>query len=114
MPAIAARMALGMFSFSAQQVVVARLRAESEAAAFDRDVLQAALAPRAFELLVFGDDRVLVLAVLVVGELQEDQAEHRRGVLTGLEVGVGAQLVGGGPEVVFELLELVPGHGRRW
>jgi hypothetical protein len=116
MLAIAARMALGMFFLlgQVQQVVVARLRARGEAAAFDGDVVQAAFAARALELAVFGEDGVFVLAVLVVGELQEDQAQHRRAVLAGLEVGVGAQLVGGGPEVVFELLELVAGHGRGW
>ena len=79
--------------------LLTRLRAEGKAALLDGDVLQAALAARALELAVLGQDGIFVLAVLVVGELQEDQAQHRRAVLAGLEVAVGAQLVGGGPEI---------------
>ena len=89
------------------------MRRKREAALLDRDVLQRLLAPRALQRLVLGEDGVFVLAVLVVGELQEDEAEHRCGVLAGLEVGVGAQLVGSGPEVLFELLELFAVHGLR-
>jgi hypothetical protein len=32
-------------------------------------------------------------------------------IFAGLEVRVGAQVVGGAPEIGFELLELVAGHG---
>ena len=42
----------------------------------------------------------------VVGVAQEDEAEHRHGVFGGGELGVGAQLVGGFPEFVFELLDV--------
>ena len=42
-----------------------------------------------------------MLAVFVVGKLQEDQAQRGRGVFVGLEVEVGAQAVGGVPEVGF-------------
>ena len=63
-----------------------------------------------FELLVFGDDLCFVPTVIVVGELEEDQAEHRRGVFAGLEIGVGAQVVGGTPEVLLELFELFFRH----
>lgn len=44
-------------------------------------------------------------------ELQEDEAEHRRAVFTCFQIAVGAQLVGGGPQVVFEFLELFIIHG---
>mmetsp|Transcript_44311 Transcript_44311/g.78311 ORF Transcript_44311/g.78311 Transcript_44311/m.78311 type:complete len:886 (+) Transcript_44311:1866-4523(+) len=93
-----------------EQVVVARLGLQVEAAFLDGDVLLAALSAGALELLVFLLDGRLVLAVLVVGKLQEDQAQHRGAVLAGFEVGVGAQLVGGGPEVGLQLLELFSVH----
>lgn len=35
------------------------------------------------------------------GETQEDEAEDGRGVFLGLEVGVGAELVGSVPEALF-------------
>ncbi len=41
-------------------------------------------------------------AVVDVGELEEDQPENRRAVFRGLEVGIGAEVVGSGPKVVFE------------
>ncbi len=50
-------------------------------------------------------------AVVVIRKLQEDEAEHRDGILAGFQVGVGAQIVGGTPEIGFELLELVASHG---
>jgi len=37
-----------------------------------------------------------------VGEAEEDEAEDGRGILRGLEAGVGAELIGGGPEAFFE------------
>jgi len=94
-----------------QQVVVPGKRAQREAALFDGDVLQRALTARALELAVLGQDGVFVLPVFVVGELQTDQAQHGRAVFAGLQVAVGAQLVGGCPEVSFELFELVAGRG---
>ena len=54
-------------------------------------------------LRVPGDGRRLV----VVREFQKDQPEHWRGILAGLEVRVGAQIVSGSPEVSFELLQLL-------
>jgi hypothetical protein len=42
----------------------------------------------------------------VVRVAQKDQAEHRHRVFGGGELGVGAQLVGGLPEFVFELLHV--------
>jgi hypothetical protein len=50
-------------------------------------------------------------AVVDVGEFEEDQTEHRGAVFGGAEVGVGAQIIGCGSEIVFELFELVAGHG---
>jgi hypothetical protein len=54
-----------------------------------------------FELLVFGQDGGFVVAVFVVGKLQEDEAQHGGGVFAGFQVGVGAQAVCGAPEVGF-------------
>ena len=42
----------------------------------------------------------------VVGVAQEDQAQHRHRVFGGGELGVGAQLVSGFPQFVFELLHV--------
>ena len=74
-----------------QQVVIARMVGQIEPAFLNGDVGKLLLAPRAFEVLVFRDDLGFVTAVIVVGELEEDQTEHRRGILAGFEVGVGAQ-----------------------
>jgi hypothetical protein len=49
--------------------------------------------------------------VIVVREFEEDQPEHRNGVFAGLEVRVGAQVVGCAPKIGFELFELLAGHG---
>ena len=37
-----------------------------------------------------------------LGEAEEDEAEDGAGVFLGLEAGVGAKLIGGGPEALFE------------
>ena len=37
-----------------------------------------------------------------LGEAQEDEAEDGAGVFLGLEAGVGAELVGGVPQALFE------------
>jgi hypothetical protein len=94
-------------------MAVAGVVGQVKAALFDGDVRQFLLAPAALELLVFGQDGRLVLAVFVVGKLQKDQAQHRRGVFAGLQIRVGAQAVGGTPEVGFEFLELFFVHGGR-
>lgn len=49
-------------------------------------------------------------SVIVVGELEEDQAEDRNGVFARLKIGIGAQFVGGCPQVFFELFELFFRH----
>ena len=51
-----------------------------------------------------------LLAVFVVDELEEDEAEHGGAVFAGLEVGVGAQCVGGGSAVALQFFELVSAH----
>src|SRR3546814_8860823 len=48
-----------------------------------------------FELLALGGEAD-------IGEAQEDQAEDGAGVFLGLEPGIGAELVGGVPEVFFQ------------
>ena len=92
-------------------MVVAGVVGEVEAAFLDGDVGDGFLAAGVLELLVFGEDSGLVAAVVVVGETEEDDAENGDGILGGLEVGVGAEVVGGAPEVGFEILELGFGHG---
>ena len=64
----------------------------------------------AHKAMVLGLNRILMAAVVDVSEFENDQAPHRRAIFRGLEVGVGAQVVGGGPEVVFELFELAAIH----
>ena len=96
-----------------QQVVVAGMVGQIEPALLDGDLRNLFLAPRAFELLVFGEDFGLVAAVVVVGEFEKDQPEHWRGILAGLEIGVGAQIISGTPEVGFELFQLVASHAGR-
>ena len=63
-----------------------------------------------FEFLVFRDDFGFVPAVVVVGKLEEGQTQHRRGILAGFEVGVGAEIVSRAPKIRFELFELVFRH----
>ena len=82
-----------------------------EPAFLDGDIGKLLLAPRSFELLIFGEDFGLMAAVIVVGEFKKDQPEHWRGILAGLKVGVGTQVIGGTPEIGFELFELFFGHG---
>src|SRR5437879_7976147 len=60
-----------------------------------------------------GDDVGFMPAIIVVGELEEDQARYRDGVLAGFEVGVGAQIISGTPEIGFELFELLFGHAKK-
>ena len=48
--------------------------------------------------------------VIVIGELEKDQAEYRRGIFAGFKVGVGAQVICCTPEIGFELFELVFRH----
>ena len=54
-----------------------------------------------------------VAAVVVVGELEEDQPQHRGGLFAGFQVGIGMQLVGGTPQIGFQLFELVFVHESR-
>ena len=54
-------------------------------------------------------DRPLASAELYVGVTQKDQSQHRGRVLVGTQPGVGSQLVGGAPEVGFQL-GIVDGH----
>ena len=67
---------------------------EVKAALLDGDFFFATLAAGALELLEFLLDGRFMLAVFVVGELQEDQAQHRSAVLAGFQIGVGSELVG--------------------
>jgi len=46
------------------------------------------------------------------GKAQKNQPQHGRRVFGGLQVGVNPQAVGGLPEIVFELFELVGGHAE--
>lgn len=51
----------------------------------------------------------------VGGVAEEDDAEHRHEVVAGGELGVGAEVVRGLPEVGFELVDVLEGaavHGR--
>lgn len=38
--------------------------------------------------------------VIIIGKFQEDEAEDRRGILAGFEVGIGAQIGGGGAGLI--------------
>lgn len=111
----------GLFDFSgqvfllrqAQKVVVTGMVRKIETAFLNGDVGDGFFPPGAPEFCeLFGDVRLGTL-VLVVGEFQEDQAEYRRGVFAGLEIGVGPKVIGGRPEVVFKLFELFGIHGGK-
>ena len=71
------------------------------------------LAARTFEFRVLGVNFSFVAAVVVVGELEGDQPQHGRSVFTGFKIGVGAQLIGGTPQISFQLFELVFIHAFR-
>jgi hypothetical protein len=74
------------------------------------DIGKFLLAPRAFEVLVFREDLGFVTAVIIVGELEKDQAEYGRGILTGFKVRIGTQIIRRTPQIVFELFELIFRH----
>ena len=50
--------------------------------------------------------------VVVVGKLEENESQHRDGILTGFKVGVGAEIVRRAPQVGFKLLELFASHSK--
>ena len=93
-----------------KQVVVARMIGQIESALLNGDFRDRLLAPRAFELLVFREDLGFVTAVIVIGEFEENETEDRRGILARFQVGVGAQIIRGAPEIGFELFKLVFRH----
>lgn len=97
---------LAMLRLAFVQLAVAGVVGQVDAALFDGNVRELLFTAIALALLVLGQDGGLELAVFVVGKFQEDKAQHRRGVFAGLQVRVGAQAVGGTPEVGFEFLEL--------
>jgi len=55
-------------------------------------------------LAAWGGQGLLGLGELVAGVAEEDEAEGGDGVLGGLQLGVGAELVGGVPEALFEVV----------
>jgi hypothetical protein len=80
-----------------EQLFVTRFIRQVEAAAGDGNLSFRALVALALHAVIFVVDLGLVPAIGVVGKLQEDQAEHRRGVFAGFQVGVCAQVIGGAP-----------------
>ncbi len=99
-----------LFLRKLQQVIVTRVVGQIESAFLNGDVRDLLLATRAFELLVLGDDVVFVPAVVVVGKFEEDQSQHRRGILRWISGQSWREIVGGAPEIGFELFELVFRH----
>jgi hypothetical protein len=95
------------------QVAVAGVLGEIETAPAHGDLVQGPFAPGALECGVLGLDGGLMAAVVDVGKLEEDQTEDGGAVFGRLEIRVRPQVIGGGPEVVFEFLELVAGHWLR-
>jgi|GEM_PF-2154116 len=67
------------------------------------DLVDGLVPTGALELLELLLDGLFMPPVVEVGELEEDQPYHRGAILRSLQVGVGAEVVGGGPEVGFEL-----------
>jgi hypothetical protein len=92
------------------QVVITRFFGQPETAFFDSNILDGPFAPPALELFVLGLDGVLVLLEFAIGELEEDEAQHRRAVFVAGKVRVGAQLVSALPESVFKLFDFVRCH----
>ncbi len=93
-----------------EKVAVAGMLRKVEATLGDGDLVERFFAAGALEFLEFRLNRLLMAAVVDVGEFEEDQAENRSAILGRAEIGIGTELVGGGPEVIFESLELVAGH----
>ncbi len=93
-----------------QEVIVARVVGQVEAALLDGDVRDFLFAAGVFEFLVFRDYFRFVPAVVIVGELKEYQAQNRRGILAGFEIGICTEIVRGCPEIGFELFKLFFGH----
>ena len=93
-----------------QQIAIASVLGKVETAFCNCNLMKWLLAAGALEFLILGLNRILMAAVVDVGEFEKDQAQHRRAIFRGLEVGVGAQVVGGGSEIVFELFELAAIH----
>jgi len=85
-----------------------------ETAFLDGDLRERLLPPGAFELPVFVENNLLLPAITVISKLQKYQTEHRRGVLAGFEIGVGAQIIRGGPEIVFQLFDVFIVHLARY
>ena len=48
----------------------------------------------AHKAMVLSLNRILMAAIVDAGEFEKDQAQHRRAIFRGLEVGVGAELLG--------------------
>ena len=64
-----------------------------------RGVIDARAAPAAGGLLL---QHGAVFGETGVSEAEEDEAEDGRGILRGFEAGIGAELIGGGPEAFFQ------------
>ena len=49
-------------------------------------------------------------AVIVIRKFEENETEHRRGILAGFQIGIGAQVIRRTPEISFKLFQLVFRH----
>jgi hypothetical protein len=81
-----------------------------EATLFNGNFGKWLLTPGPLEFLKLGDDFGFVTAVIVVGKLEKDQAEHWRRILAGLEIGISPEIIGSAPEILFQLFQLFFGH----
>lgn len=63
--------------------------------------------PRRPEALILTVDGFVMATIVDLGKIMKDEPQHRRTIFGGLEVGVSSQVVGGCPEIIFKLLELL-------
>ena len=96
--------------------VVLRRRGQVERAA--RDVVgRQDLAPGHLAARLVGLDLPVCRVEAIGGVAEEDDPQHGHEVVAGSEFGVGAEVIGGLPEVGFELLDVLEGvarHGGCW
>lgn len=93
-----------------QQVAVAGVFGQIEAALGNGDLIKRLLAPGPLQLVELSLDLDLEASVVDVCKLEEDEAENGGAVFRSLEIRISPEVVGSRSEVVFELLELLSIH----
>ena len=72
-----------------------------EPAFLDGNVGNVFLAPRPFEFFILRDDLGLVTTIIVVGKLEENNAQHWRRICAWFKARVCAEVIGSTPKISF-------------